>query len=51
MRMNVIYKKIVDAIKKVKLTVKIKTPFVDFSFVPLKIIGLVLTKDRGDYHK
>lgn len=35
--MNVAYKKIIEAIKKVKLTVKIKTPFVDFSFVPLNI--------------
>lgn len=34
--MNVIYKKIIYAIKKIKLTIKIKTPFVDFSFVPLK---------------
>ena len=36
--MNVIYKKFVEVIKKVKLTVKIKTPFVDFSFVPMNII-------------
>lgn len=36
--MNVIYKKLVNSIKKVKLTFKIKTPFVDFSFVPSNII-------------
>ena len=29
-----------EAIEKVKITVKIKIPFVDFSFVPLKILFL-----------
>ena len=35
--MNVIYKKITNMLKRINFTVTIKTPFVDFSFVPLKI--------------